>query len=305
MRTPGHLQSLASDCFEAVNLVTLRVLIATARFPLQAISGCNWLRMFALLHDRTATGTQPNNMWKKLLIGACVAVIKAIGQAAMKMAPEVLKNIKNWWTGKNIAIIGATASGKNSLFSKLQRKDPPSEHIQTRGADEVGTFKFQWPLPDRSKIEFYCRRSINVGGEIDERERYWLQSCAHADVIFYLVDVTRLQDAPATTMKRIESDLKWLATHLPSMKASSCIHILVNKVDTVVADCEPAQVTAVVSSAVGPHLDKLEQLSKVILGPHFKRISGISPISMTDGHLFSTCFTGVLQDVFNARSTVA
>lgn len=241
-------------------------------------------------------------MSKKWLDQLLSVIITTVIREVAKIAPDIAEKLKNWWNGKCIAVIGPTASGKNSLFNKLKRQDAPLEHIQTRGAEEVGTFDFDWPLPDKSKIEFKCKRSINVGGEIDERERYWLKSCEDADVIFYLVDITKLNDAPIPTRNRIQSDLKWLAANIPNIKAESCIHILINKVDQLISDCDPADVRAMIEDGVGPHLNELEQISRKILGPNFVRISGISPISMTDGHLFSTYFTSTLQAVFDSRA---
>lgn len=241
-------------------------------------------------------------MWAKLLGQALSAIVLTAARQLTKAAPEILSKVKNWWNGKCIAIIGPTASGKNSLFSKLKREEAPTEHIQTRGSEEVGTFNFKWPLPDRTKIDFKCKRSVNVGGEIDERERYWLSSCKDADVIFYLVDITKLKSHPDATQRRIQSDLKWISANVHNFKAESCIHILINKVDSLISGCDPIDVTDTVESSVGAHLAELERISRKILGPNFSRISGISPISMTDNHLFTTYFTATLQAVFNAKA---
>ena len=241
-------------------------------------------------------------MWAKLLGQALSAIVSTATRKITEAVPEIYGKLKNWWNGKCIAIIGPTASGKNSLFSKLKREDAPAEHIQTRGSEDVGNFKFKWPLPDRTTIEFKCKRSVNVGGEIDERERYWLNSCKDADVIFYLVDITKLKSHPDATHRRIQSDLKWISANIHNFKAESCVHILINKVDSLISECDPADVIDTVERSAGVHLAEIERISKKILGPNFSRISGISPISMTDGHLFANYFTATLQAVFNAKA---
>lgn len=241
-------------------------------------------------------------MWQKLLAQALNAIVIMVAKGAVKAAPEFCSKVKSWWNGKCIAIIGPTASGKNSLFNKLKREKAPIEHIQTRGAEEIGTFNFAWPLPDKSIIDFKCKNSINVGGEIDERERYWLQSCQDADVIFYLIDLEKLIKGNSIVTDRIKSDIKWLASNIPQFKAGSSIHLLVNKIDILSNNCDPVEIESIISNGTKIHLDEIENIAKKVLGPHFERISGISPISMTDPHLFSVYFTAALQSVFNARN---
>lgn len=74
-----------------------------------------------------------------------------------------------WWNGKTIAIVGATASGKNSFYDCLLEKDPPKEHIQTRGVEKVHSFTVKRNIQGLGTIELRCKRSVNVGGEVDEQ----------------------------------------------------------------------------------------------------------------------------------------
>lgn len=210
------------------------------------------------------------------------------------------ESLIKWWSGKCIAIIGPTASGKNSLFNRLQCLDAPSEHIQTRGAEKVGTFKFNWTLPDKTRISFKSKRSINVGGETDERDRYWMESCKNSDVIFYIVDITKLNDP--LYKDRIQSDLRWISIGLPHFKSTSCVYILVNKVDTIIYGCNIHDVFSKIENDCKNAVDEIEDFSKKILGKNYERISGISPISMTDSHIFSIFFTDVLKKVMESEA---
>jgi len=74
--------------------------------------------------------------------------------------------------------------------------------MQTRGSEQLETFNLIYTLPDGTRLDLKCKNCINTGGEIDERERYWLTACQHADVIFYLVDGEKLRKAPKQTIDR-------------------------------------------------------------------------------------------------------
>lgn len=242
---------------------------------------------------------------QKLIEKLALAVFAALTSVVIENIPGLAKKVADWWHGKSLAVIGPTASGKNTLFHKLQHQTPPVDHIQTRGAEAIETFKVNWPMPDRSTVEFRCKGSINVGGEVDERERYWLQTCKSADVIFYLIDVIKLTEAPEETLARIKSDLKWLVTNLRHFKSSSCIHILINKIDVLVENIEPDEVADKIQEKIGPIIDNLKTLIDRIMQGHHGRVSGVGAISLTDDHLFGLLFTGALMDVTKAQLATA
>ncbi|WP_175926353.1 GTPase domain-containing protein [Burkholderia cepacia] len=212
--------------------------------------------------------------------------------------PQAIVWLKKWWTGKTIAIIGPTATGKNSMFSRLRKETVPAEHIQTRGAEKVADFKISWPLPQGDHVDFYCRRSINIGGEIDERERYWLQACEGADVIFYLLDGEKLQLAPDRTFERFRDDMRWLVTNFRHFKPSVTVHLLLNKID-VTLGAYPYSPPALDSMA--KLVQAIEEEAKDCLAEYFQRVTGVTPISMSDEHLFNKYFSGALTAIAELR----
>lgn len=173
------------------------------------------------------------------MLSVLTTMVGIIVRKIPEFTAERSNSFKHWWVGKCIAIIGPTASGKNSLFNKLRGLEAPTTHVRTRGAEKIETFEFHWPLPNKEQVKFRCKRSINVGGETDERDRFWLDSCSGSDVIFYLVDIQKLIDHNQSTMDRIKSDLKWISANINHFKANSSIHVLLNKIDKLSISPDP------------------------------------------------------------------
>lgn len=236
--------------------------------------------------------------WRSVFFKVVGAMATAAVDFVIEKIPQAVEWLKKWWTGKAIAIIGPTASGKNSMFSRLRKEPVPAEHIQTRGAEKVVDFKISWPLPQGDSVDFYCRRSINIGGEIDERERYWLQACEGADVIFYLLDGEKLQKARDATLERFRDDMHWLVTHFRHFKPSVTIHLLLNKIDVTMGSY-PYSPSAF--DSIAKLVDAMEEEAKACLGDYFQRVTGVTPISMSDEHLFGKYFSGALTAIAELR----
>lgn len=233
----------------------------------------------------------------KLIEKFAMTIVAAFAKEAVEMLVEGWGKVKDWWNGKTIAIIGPTASGKNSMFNKLRKIPAPIEHIQTRGAEQVGKFEINWALPDSTKVSMTCKKSINVGGEVDERERYWLQSCNNADVIFYLVDGKKLLDEEGKTLKRIRDDLKWIAKNFNSFKPDVVLHLLINKIDVAMDYDDKEAFREHVVQKFSSGMSGIEKSLDVVLGKIRARVAGVSPISMMDDYLFSTYFSDALQSI--------
>ncbi|MBR8279051.1 Rab family GTPase [Burkholderia vietnamiensis] len=234
--------------------------------------------------------------WQKLFFKVVAAVVMAATSVVLGKIPEWLAAAKDWWNGKTIAIIGPTASGKNSMFSRLRHQPIPTEHVQTRGAEKVENFNVKWTLAGNESVDFKCKRAVNIGGEVDERDRYWCQACEEADVIFYLLDSAKFTKDEKVTLQRFREDMRWLKASLRHFKPTVSIHLLLNKIDL----------------AFGPNLDSdaaeksmkgllsiIEEVAEESLGDDFKRsrVTGVTPISMTDTRLFDTYFSAALSQI--------
>ncbi len=219
-----------------------------------------------------------------------------------KQAPGAIKDFVKWWNGKTIAIVGATASGKNSFYDCLLEKDPPKEHIQTRGVEKVHSFTVKRNIQGLATIELRCKRSVNVGGEVDERIRFWSEACNDADFIFYLVDMERLNnpDHHDTYHSRIGDDLKWLGANLSKFKQGCKVHLLLNKIDRVLEI--PSLVDnrrEFIENELNRHIVEMENRAKSILDRNATTLSGVSPICMVDRDLFNCLFDGVLASIYS------
>jgi hypothetical protein len=228
----------------------------------------------------------------KSIVGKILS--ETVGKELIDAIKKLPKIVRAKWKGKKIAAIGPTAAGKNSFYNRLRRQEIPDQHHQTRSAENVEKFPFRQTRPDSGVLNFECKRSINVGGETDERERYWLQACDDADVVFYIIDVERLQREGCTAGSRIHADLKWIATNISRMRENTLVHILVNKVDLLLVSHKTA---AAVGEHLVPDIDALQAACKSLFGAYAKRVTGVTPISMRDEHIFNTSFAEALVAV--------
>ncbi len=157
-------------------------------------------------------------------------------------------------------------------------------------------------IQDLGAIELRCKRSVNVGGEVDERIRYWLQACNDADFIFYLVDMERLNDPDFhdTYQSRIGDDLKWLGANLSKFKEGCKVHLLLNKIDKVLEI--PSLVNnrrEFIENELNKHIENMESRAKSIFDRNASTLSGVSPMCMVDSDLFNCLFDGVLASIYS------
>lgn len=234
--------------------------------------------------------------WEKLFFKVVATAVMAATNYVIKKLPEWATDVKNWWNGKTISVIGPTASGKNSMFSRLQHQQIPTEHVQTRGAEKVKNFDVKWTLPGNASVDFKCKRAVNIGGEVDERERYWRQACQESDVVFYLIDSDRLKKAENAVLKRFREDMRWLKANLRHFKSTVSVHLLLNKIDLAYGPDLEADST---TSSMKDLILMIEKVTEESVGDEFKRsrVTGITPISMADSTLFDTYFSAALSQI--------
>ena len=159
-----------------------------------------------------------------------VFLILTSSSEVRKHVVRVVEGVRNWWFGKKIAVIGPTASGKDSFLSRLQEREIPRVHSNSPMGEKVKSFHVKLALSHHHFIDMTCKGVINIGGETDFRDTPsgWLSVCEGADVIFYIMTIKDLSKRTFLKNQRIRQDLDWLLTALPHLKEDVLIHILVN-----------------------------------------------------------------------------
>lgn len=210
---------------------------------------------------------------------------------------KLAKPVIDWWNGKKIAIIGPTAAGKNSLYRRLKGEPIPKQHIQTKGVERIKTFTFRMPLADGKLFKLRCKRALNVGGGIDERERNWFEACDKTDVIFYIVSIKAVKRSSFSPRTRMYADMKWIGENLGKLKKNALVHILVNKMDLEIN--QNGELDKILNE-LKPKIDKFEKMTKTVFGAYKDRLTGVTPTSMKDGYIFAMSFPKALEAVYEA-----
>ncbi|MFT9025345.1 Rab family GTPase [Acetobacter indonesiensis] len=205
--------------------------------------------------------------------------------------------------GKRIAVIGATASGKNSLIARLRSEKVPTEHAQTRGSEIVRKYTIRFPVPGHKPIEFTALKSMNVGGEEDERDRFWADACRESDIVFYLIDVKRLISNREATLKRFREDITWIRSegfggkNNGVFKSEMKLAIVANKIDALHDIYKNDADLQAVTSASLSIISEIDAIARSALGPAGGWLTGVYPLSTTDDNLFTLLFSAILADV--------
>ncbi len=124
-------------------------------------------------------------------------------------------DIKKWWNGKSIAIIGARGVGKTHLCKFLLEGEIPEEYEQTTEPKKFSGRKFKL-----DELKLKIDDIIDVPGSKDYY-KIWEQNCKCAKIFFYLVKSYEIFDNNEATISRIKTDFfsfpsPGLGTPLPS-----------------------------------------------------------------------------------------
>ena len=212
---------------------------------------------------------------------------------------RLVKGALDWWSGKKIAVIGPTASGKDSFLARLQNREIPEVHANSPMGEKVKSFRVKLALSNRQLIDITCKGVINIGGEADFRDTPsgWLATCKDADVVFYVMTVNDLSEKKYRKGRRIRQDLDWLLTALPHLKRSALIHILINKIDEEIESHTDYQELA---GKLAKELRALDRTVNTVLFPYEGRYTGATLISMKNKQIYTRAISEALRSVYSA-----
>src|ERR1700687_2512216 len=94
----------------------------------------------------------------------CAFLLLASYTGAGKHFVRLVRGALTWWSGKKIAVIGPTASGKDSFLARLQNKKIPEVHSNSAMGEKIKSFKVNLTLSDRQVIDITCKGMVNIGG---------------------------------------------------------------------------------------------------------------------------------------------
>ena len=212
---------------------------------------------------------------------------------------RLVKGALDWWSGKKIAVIGPTASGKDSFLARLQNQEIPQIHSNSPMGEKIKSFDVKLALSNRRVIDITCKGVINIGGETDYRDAPsgWLSVCMDADVIFYVMTVNDLSGKRFLKGRRIRQDLDWLQSALPHLKQGALIHILINKIDEQIESHTDYQALA---EELAQEIAALDRTVRNVLHPYEARYTGATLISMKDKQIYTRAINIVLRSVYSA-----
>ena len=216
-----------------------------------------------------------------------------------KHLARLVKGALEWWSGKKIAVIGPTASGKDSFLARLQNQEIPRVHSNSTMGEKVKAFDVRLALSNRQMIDITCKGVINIGGETDYRDdpSGWLSVCQDADVVFYVMTVDDLSEKRFLKGRRIRQDLDWLLTAMPHLKQGALIHVLINKIDK---EIESHTDYRALAEELAQELAALDRTVKSVLHPYERRYTGATLISMKNKQIYTRAINIVFRAVYCA-----
>ena len=228
-----------------------------------------------------------------------VFLLLAASPGIEKHFVRLLKGARDWWSGKKIAVIGPTASGKDSFLARLQNREIPEVHSNSPMGEKVRSFRVKLTLSNHQVIDITCKGVINIGGEADYRDAPsgWLSVCADADVVFYVMTVNDLSKKRYLKGRRIRQDLDWLQTAMPHLKPGALIHILINKIDE---EIESHIDYRSLAEELAEELGALNTTVKNVLHPYESSYTGATLISMKNKQIYTRAINDVLRSVYAA-----
>jgi len=226
-------------------------------------------------------------------------LLLATFSGTQRQVSRAVRGVRSWWSGKKIAVIGPTASGKDSFLARLRDREIPELHASSPIGEKVKSFKVKLALSHGQAIDISCKGVINTGGDPEFRDDAagWRAVCQDADVIFYVMTIEDLARKRFQRGRRVRDDLEWLFTVLPHVRAGALVHILVNKVDLEIESHTDYTELAV---ELAKELRALDRTVHQVLHPYDAQYTGATLISMKNKQIYTRAIQDALRAIYGA-----
>ena len=148
-------------------------------------------------------------VWQYILPGvAALAVV--VGGVIAANWEEIEKALK----GKNLAVLGPRGAGKTTLIKFLLKGELSKEYIVTSKPEQFSGKKLAL-----GELELVINDITDVPGDIGSHDE-WERLCHAADVVCYLIDVSRVHIDDKDYEKTIKGDMRHIGEWLNEPKSS-------------------------------------------------------------------------------------
>ncbi len=217
-----------------------------------------------------------------------------------KHVVRLVKGALDWWSGKKIAVIGPTASGKDSFLARLQNQEIPQVHSNSPMGEKVKSFRVKLALSNHQVIDITCKGVINIGGETDYRDAPsgWLAVCKDADVVFYIMTIKDLS-AKTVPQRPANSTRSRLAPDRTATPQAGRAHSHLDQQDRR-GDRESYRLSELWPRSWQRSSRALDRTVKNVLHPYEARYTGATLISMKNKQIYTRAINDVLRSVYSA-----
>lgn len=137
-----------------------------------------------------------------IIIAAAVAAASAAAIIAFNW-----ENIKIFWKGKNLVILGTTDTGKSTLHDFLRKGIIREEK---KGTKREKVNKKIYRLED---LEFVLKEGTDFGGQEDYRAE-WAEEIEKSDICFYLFRTDQIYNNNSETIETVYTHLEFITNQI-------------------------------------------------------------------------------------------
>ena len=139
------------------------------------------------------------------VIGGIAVGVAALGIGSFFAWKKWKKEIKRFFLGKNILILGGIETGKTTLNKFLREGEIVTKHIATTRKKKVKGKNFKL-----NELSFKIREGQDVSGQ-DDFIKDWKTEFKNCDICFYMFDCSKVYNHDKQYIEKINSHLTFIS----------------------------------------------------------------------------------------------